>query len=60
MKSKVDKAKAAPPKVTLVATETFTGTLDDGREVFVYANATKVPAGDPVAKKWPKMFKPLA
>jgi hypothetical protein len=60
-KSKTDKGKAAKaPAATLVATETFRGTLDDGQEVTVYANATTAKASDPVAKKWPALFKPLA
>jgi hypothetical protein len=48
------------PGAILVAIETFRGTLEDGHEVVVYANVTTAKATDPVAKKWPALFKPLA
>jgi hypothetical protein len=57
-KAETRKTTKAPTAI-LVATETFHGTLDDGEEVMVYANATTVKASDPVAKKWPALFKPL-
>ena len=61
MTKKAETRKTAKaPAAILIATETFHGTLDDGQEVTVYANVTSVRAGDPVAKKWPALFKPLA
>jgi hypothetical protein len=51
---------AKAPAAIVVATETFHGTLDDGQEVMVYANATTAKPSDPVVKKWPALFKPLA
>jgi hypothetical protein len=60
-KSTTDKRKSAKASTAiLVATETFHGTLDDGEEVTVYANVTTAKASDPIAKKWPALFKPLA
>jgi hypothetical protein len=58
-KAETRKTTKAPGAI-LVATETFRGTLDDGQEVVVYANVTTAKASDPVAKRWPALFKPRA
>jgi hypothetical protein len=43
----------------LIATESGSGTLDDGTPVEFRKGITRVREGHPVAEKWPEFFKPI-
>ena len=43
----------------LVASESFVGTLPSGADFVGRKDVTRVRSGDPAAKAWPDLFKPL-